>query len=492
MSTIIASLLRSQISWLEGAVSHQTAVLMEMHNRLRLLRQQLTQVAVFPVNNLPPEILSEIFVYCLEALTPVESVPSFNAKRPTAPLLLTQICRTWRNIALSTPKLWRCLSVCINPHLHATRVLETWAARARACPLDVALYDVNNGSIGPPPSHQFIDSFRRQSNRIRRLTLELGPPDMVLLNAESFDLSNLEILELDFDNQSAGRITMFRAAPHLRSLYLRDIFPSDVDLAWSRLTELRLDALGLHTCIEALRLAPNVTHAELHLACQCNDLQPGHTRQDLLDTPVIHRRLQHLELYEAEICRTDESEQHALRFLALPALQTLELGWDDDLLADDMALFLRNSSAPLEKLTLRSWTGEGQRHWMSMDPFIGFGLAELELENPSKSFTNHFFTALSSNMAFLPSLRAFSFTFPAETYFSGLEHLIDRAGSAISQRLALQRPCSLRSVRLVYRGHRESPFNFSVERNLRSVNLLRSLQQAGINIYIGTATQRIV
>ncbi|KAJ7228149.1 hypothetical protein GGX14DRAFT_331655, partial [Mycena pura] len=55
---------------------------------------------VYPVLTLPPEITSEIFIRCLPAET-VDVVCTRNA-----PLLPMQICRTWRQIAISMRVLW--------------------------------------------------------------------------------------------------------------------------------------------------------------------------------------------------------------------------------------------------------------------------------------------------------------------------------------------------------------------------------------------------
>ncbi|KAJ7166753.1 hypothetical protein C8R46DRAFT_876343, partial [Mycena filopes] len=54
---------------------------------------------VYPVLALPVEITGEIFMRCL---------PEFPAhpSGTIAPMLLTRICRQWRNIACSTPRLW--------------------------------------------------------------------------------------------------------------------------------------------------------------------------------------------------------------------------------------------------------------------------------------------------------------------------------------------------------------------------------------------------
>ncbi|KAF8193168.1 hypothetical protein K438DRAFT_1463251, partial [Mycena galopus ATCC 62051] len=55
---------------------------------------------VYPVLTLPPEITARIFM---------ASLPSHGRVRPsqsTPPLLLAQICRHWREITLSSYKLW--------------------------------------------------------------------------------------------------------------------------------------------------------------------------------------------------------------------------------------------------------------------------------------------------------------------------------------------------------------------------------------------------
>ncbi|KAJ7181018.1 hypothetical protein C8R46DRAFT_940992, partial [Mycena filopes] len=53
----------------------------------------------YPILTIPFEITAEIFTHCL---------PNFPAhpSGTVAPMLLTRICRQWRNIACSTSRLW--------------------------------------------------------------------------------------------------------------------------------------------------------------------------------------------------------------------------------------------------------------------------------------------------------------------------------------------------------------------------------------------------
>ncbi|KIL67071.1 hypothetical protein M378DRAFT_52626, partial [Amanita muscaria Koide BX008] len=60
------------------------------------------------IQRLCPEILAEIFTFCLpyapEVPWRVERTSSRNA-----PLLLCSVCSSWRSLAISTPRLWQTL-----------------------------------------------------------------------------------------------------------------------------------------------------------------------------------------------------------------------------------------------------------------------------------------------------------------------------------------------------------------------------------------------
>ncbi|KAJ7633162.1 hypothetical protein FB45DRAFT_745848, partial [Roridomyces roridus] len=64
------------------------------------LHQELAHYK-YPVLTLPTEITSEIFI---QFLPPYPARPAIVGKR--SPSFLLRICRTWRNVALSTPALW--------------------------------------------------------------------------------------------------------------------------------------------------------------------------------------------------------------------------------------------------------------------------------------------------------------------------------------------------------------------------------------------------
>ncbi|KAF7364558.1 F-box domain-containing protein [Mycena venus] len=61
-------------------------------------------IGLAPHKKLPPELLAEIFIFCG---TPTVALPP----KDETVLTLTQICRTWRELALHVPELWASISV---------------------------------------------------------------------------------------------------------------------------------------------------------------------------------------------------------------------------------------------------------------------------------------------------------------------------------------------------------------------------------------------
>ncbi|KAJ7864839.1 hypothetical protein B0H14DRAFT_2183035, partial [Mycena olivaceomarginata] len=91
---------------------------------------------------LPPELLAEIFFFCLpfdEDGLPIRADPD------EAPLNLCAVCRQWRSIALTTPKLWSSLFLDYllwhGPVSQALYVdlCHKWLARAQSTPLSISL-----------------------------------------------------------------------------------------------------------------------------------------------------------------------------------------------------------------------------------------------------------------------------------------------------------------------------------------------------------------
>ncbi|KAJ7646296.1 hypothetical protein DFH06DRAFT_997714, partial [Mycena polygramma] len=81
------------------AALRQQMYLEALDRQQRELQMELAHI-IYPVLTLPAEITSRIFVACLPDAGRVQY------GRDVAPLLLSQICRQWREIAISSSELW--------------------------------------------------------------------------------------------------------------------------------------------------------------------------------------------------------------------------------------------------------------------------------------------------------------------------------------------------------------------------------------------------
>ncbi|KAF7983201.1 hypothetical protein HWV62_23466 [Athelia sp. TMB] len=87
---------------------------------------------------LPFELLVKIFVYCLPLDSTEYPIPSLQQ----APLTLTAVCKTWRDVAIAEPKLWARFSLLLagTNHNELSELGQIWLARTGTCPLSVSLY----------------------------------------------------------------------------------------------------------------------------------------------------------------------------------------------------------------------------------------------------------------------------------------------------------------------------------------------------------------
>ncbi|KAF9063823.1 hypothetical protein BDP27DRAFT_1231394, partial [Rhodocollybia butyracea] len=93
----------NKLALLDLDIDHAQATLDALlHERQRVMSYVDAHKALLsPVRQIPAETLAEIFVQCLP------SDPPYGLRDLTkAPLLLTTICKDWRHIALTTPRLW--------------------------------------------------------------------------------------------------------------------------------------------------------------------------------------------------------------------------------------------------------------------------------------------------------------------------------------------------------------------------------------------------
>ncbi|KIJ59388.1 hypothetical protein HYDPIDRAFT_118612 [Hydnomerulius pinastri MD-312] len=241
----------------------------DVHQRLTDKRGQIAasmethQGLIACIRRLPSEILGEIFMHCLPPDAHNEPNPN------TAPLLLTRICRPWRKVALSTPRLWCSLSVRPSHRVQQQGLFyyHTWLSRARGCPLSLAVDTrLVHAPRNPVWRYEVTELLQPYTSRCSRLLVtfdEATAPELLLK-----DIPVLEHLTLEGDMKYAQKIFITQPQPHLRSLTLHS-FPFSPDLlslfnpAWANLTQVKVvlgrggDVDG-HVFLSLLQLCPNL------------------------------------------------------------------------------------------------------------------------------------------------------------------------------------------------------------------------------------------
>ncbi|KAH8104663.1 hypothetical protein BXZ70DRAFT_921913 [Cristinia sonorae] len=83
-----------------------------------------------PIDRLPVELLIDIFVACARDLD----------GSPFAPLVLSHVCRSWRDIIFSCPRIWQFLSLSdTRPHTSTDYQSLLWLQYSKLLPLDVRI-----------------------------------------------------------------------------------------------------------------------------------------------------------------------------------------------------------------------------------------------------------------------------------------------------------------------------------------------------------------
>ncbi|KAF8175480.1 hypothetical protein K438DRAFT_90632 [Mycena galopus ATCC 62051] len=269
----------------------------------------------YPVLTLPHEIVSKIFVETLP-LYPLCS-PLCG---PLSPTSLGQICGKWREIAFSTPMLWRAPSFIVpgewtlrQLHLALDRgveLFETWLSRSRFCPLSIQLRDARYLGLTDLSRFVQIILLPKHCLRIEHLDLSVRGPSNIAPDGAEFPLSSLRALKLGSPFIDSMPLVRFLDAPQLETVHLiRPSYPSKLLLPWSQLTSLVLESISPENTITLLNKTVNLVYCMLR-----------NSRIGVLPTQAVNplTRLESLDI-------SDQSTDF-LYCLTLPALRNVKIG----------------------------------------------------------------------------------------------------------------------------------------------------------------------
>ncbi|KAG1874367.1 hypothetical protein F4604DRAFT_1955380 [Suillus subluteus] len=246
---------------------------------------------------LPTEVLSHIFVHCFPETSHI-SPPS----KTLAPMLLTRICRRWREIAVGMPSLWRRLRLYSNEVGNRrwesiAFCYDLWLKRSRGHPLSLT------------------------SIRFRLSLSVFFPPT----NKPEFMLENLsELQELTicaYDSFIMPNIAQSISQLPFTMRSLKITFPVLKLHDFSTFTPLLARLTSIEVALDQMNTVPNI----LHLCPNLSSLTilTGVKQKMRVSTPIIHTNLQSLRIAH-DIWNT-EHLSHLFDVLTLPNLRMFEV-----------------------------------------------------------------------------------------------------------------------------------------------------------------------
>ncbi|KAF6757025.1 hypothetical protein DFP72DRAFT_892951 [Ephemerocybe angulata] len=302
-----------------------------------------------PIRRLPPDILREIFAQCL----PVDQPPTMESDK--APLTLTRVCRSWREIALSSPELWRHIHITAPQgpdaylKFHQERI-ERWVRAAGNMPVSVSVWIE---MLSEQPFESTLDVILAHSHRIG--TLDLDVSDRFLQEfddrqtAETWPL--LESVTICWAGWTSNEpdISSLKIwnAPMLKSVKLIavDVEVLSLPVKWTQLQSISLplverdlydneigvaarETLLTHEMARLLlESAPLLSSLHVSIADEDRPMPAAHPVPSSLNAPCVQAHLTILYLDDVSV-HSDSNAPALLDNLQLPSLRTLHYHLD--------------------------------------------------------------------------------------------------------------------------------------------------------------------
>ncbi|KAL1679155.1 hypothetical protein EV122DRAFT_277549 [Schizophyllum commune] len=267
-------------------------------------------------NEMPPEILAEIFVHTLPL-----RVDDAKPNRRYEPLVISHVCRYWRDVAINLPTLWQRLSLAGCPSVHDHRPLELarlFADRTRGTGMLFEYSDYEASLLRWKGAHEFehglpitptdqrcdcvLDFIISHIAEIRVLELTVVHASCRRLAALSPGAASVsreisvQFLEGGAETQVLSHL--YATSPRLvhfsRKSYMKICsIPLPVDVPWQQLVSAHIDDSPVpHTMfLEIMATGRLLVQLEITLCPDAvQSLRP-------LRTPIIQNRLENLYIY---------------------------------------------------------------------------------------------------------------------------------------------------------------------------------------------------
>ncbi|KAK0436214.1 hypothetical protein EV421DRAFT_1130809 [Armillaria borealis] len=277
---------------------------------------------VRPIRRIPEDIVREIFLTCFG----IEGEGKDSLDRNFAPLILSQVCRDWRSIALSTSRLWSSIRLDFDQYrneLACQYLLQTYLLRSAAHDITLSIHSTRDIS----KSH-LIPALLLSAPRWTNLSMTFPYNSLFAFSAARGSLHRLNRLSIQFIGDVPGLpvglakpiFDAFEYAPLLRSFSLKGAYRAiqQINVPWSQLTDYAGHDLT-SSYIDILKHAPDMESASL----QCDE----DSEDDYgVVRPSTHQCLRVLHVHEVEETPDSfvPSEGGIIRVLSHIEVPTLE------------------------------------------------------------------------------------------------------------------------------------------------------------------------
>lgn len=227
------------------------------------------------LSSLPFEILQEIFLWCVPPRPPqieyfCPTLHMTGCSSQVAPLLLCQVCRLWKDLALTLPQLWTSLDVYVSlgKSRPASALAKLWLARSGALPLSLGLFQQNESNDNRVAAGEILDLYKRYIHRWSNIYFDLtGPRYCRLLTAQQRSAPMLKRFRMQtyyriYEEEEKDLFGIFDIVPCLSHLSVSRIpdlnllGETTVNIPWSQLVSMSLDYVpsvgtGLHLLVKS-------------------------------------------------------------------------------------------------------------------------------------------------------------------------------------------------------------------------------------------------
>ncbi|KAF8127721.1 hypothetical protein EV363DRAFT_1452277 [Boletus edulis] len=309
--------------------------------RLQRLEQQRDQIEsvvhelealMTPARRMPTDIMAKIFEHYVWDQSTTKADPR------TGPLLLAQVCCSWRYLLFSLPCLWSSLQVDLPSVARdwedlvqfKSLFMHVWFSRSKALPISLFL---NHTKASLIPWHALMrldKEILTLSCRLKELTLHFSPRSLSCLY--TFTQSPLPYLErLELQNTNSLPATenpppiVLHSAPRLKSLTLSwcSLDLRGFQVPWAQLQHLNLeyDASSfwnpVHSdYLETLACCPNLTTLYLGIGAPINDVDPEY---------IVPVTLHHVHTFKTSIYVQTQYLANFFDALRIPQLRHFDI-----------------------------------------------------------------------------------------------------------------------------------------------------------------------